>query len=80
MNLTKKNGRYEKKFRSKGKIRSRFKILAKFHQNFAIFGNFGCGRKKNRKFHYILIHVLYNFILIFSIVYIAYILLFNRSV
>ena len=49
-----------------------FKISAKFRRNFANFGNFGGGRKKNPKFYYILIHVLYNFRLIFFIVYIAY--------
>ena len=40
--------------------------------NFANFGNFGGGRKKNPKFCNTLIHVLYNFRLMFSIVHIAY--------
>jgi hypothetical protein len=54
------------------RMQAGFKILAKFRRNFTNFGNFGGGRKKNPKIRYTLIHVLYNFGLIFSIVYIVY--------
>jgi hypothetical protein len=40
-----------------------------FRRNFTNFVNFGGGRKKNPKFHYILIHVLYNLRIIVYIVY-----------
>ena len=58
---------------------SGFKISAKFRPNFAKFGNFGGGRKKNPKFCNTLIHVLYNFRLNF-LLFILHIFVFNRCV
>ena len=51
----------------------------KFRRNFAKFGNFGGGRKKNPKFCNTLIHVLYNFRLNF-LLFILHIFVFNRCV
>ena len=52
---------------------------SKFRRNFAKFGNFGGGRKKNPKFCNTLIHVLYNCRLNF-LLFILHIFVFNRCV